>query len=153
MDVLWSYLTPHRVGGPAARKGIGSSATPPPPSSAGVQHLVLVFIAWKVLLLLVACASPGRGYDTSTQLLLDQSSNGQTEQYNFFALVFQHVISRLTRWDAIYFTRSSERGYVHEQEWAFSWALTRLMSRLAKGAFALLQRTVGPAKYQFQSFL
>lgn len=35
-----------------------------------VRFLVLCFCAWKLLLLLVALASPGHGYDTSTSLLL-----------------------------------------------------------------------------------
>jgi len=38
------------------------------------------------------------------------------------------VSQKLTRWDAIYFTKVAERGYVFEQEWAWGWGWIKLIS-------------------------
>jgi len=84
-----------------------------------VRQLVLCFVAWKLLLLVVAYASPGPGYDTSTAILYDQDA---VQAYT----TLDKLLLRLTRWDALYFTSSSHRGHVYEQEWAFSWALSRV---------------------------
>jgi hypothetical protein len=43
---------------------------------------------------------------------------------------FERLLQTLTRWDAIYFASIAERGYVFEQEWAFGWGFTRLLSFL-----------------------
>ena len=94
-------------------------------------RLVIYFLAWKLLLLVIACLSPGPGYDTSTQILLDQYKS-DTRSYADHAL--ERLVLRLTRWDGIYFASSSERGHVHEQEWAFSWALAKVTSWTARGA-------------------
>lgn len=119
------------------RKGPTPINTPAKASSGGgVTQLVTIFLAWKALLLLVACASPGPGYDSSTQLLLDQAGHGQN--HGLIPSLVKHVVLRLIRWDAVYFTKSSERGYAYEQEWAFSWAFTRVMARFAAGALILL---------------
>ena len=82
-----------------------------------IATLIAIFCSWKFLLLLIALTAPGRGYDTSTTLL------GSTDHA---------IIEKLVRWDAIYFKRIAHRGYVFEQEWAFGWGFTRLMSRLAE---------------------
>jgi GPI mannosyltransferase 2 len=92
---------------------------------------VLVFVVWKVLLLCVAGLSPGPGYDTSTQLLLDRH---RSTQVSTSSRILRYIVLRLTRWDAIYFTSSSERGHVYEQEWAFSWVLAKITSAVARGA-------------------
>ncbi|OMP86485.1 GPI mannosyltransferase 2 [Diplodia seriata] len=97
--------------------------------------LVIVFAAWKTLLLLIAFASPGPGYDTSTTLLLGHDAAASTlgaAAAPWAATLGQRLVSKLVRWDAIYFTAAAERGYQHEQEWAFSWAFSHLMANAAK---------------------
>lgn len=100
-----------------------------------VNTLVIVFAAWKTLLLLIAFASPGPGYDTSTTLLLGHDAAASalvTAFVPWTATLGERLASKLTRWDAIYFTAVAQRGYEHEQEWAFSWGFSRLMTQLAK---------------------
>ncbi|KAK8184117.1 GPI mannosyltransferase 2 [Phyllosticta citribraziliensis] len=76
-----------------------------------VRALLLLIVSWKILLLSIAFLSPGPGYDSSSALLL------------------HHPLAlRLTRWDAVYFASSAERNHLYEQEWAFSWLLSRLIS-------------------------
>ena len=88
-----------------------------------------MYMVWKALLLLIACVSPGFGYDTSTQLLLPQSFDDDPVLVKAIA----HAGSKLVRWDALYFIRTAQRGYVFEQEWAFGWGFTRLISTVARG--------------------
>ena len=83
---------------------------------APVTHLLLFYWSWKALLFLIAFCSPGRGYDTSSTLL------GSEEPLPLFKLV---------RWDAIYFTKTAQRNYVFEQEWAFGWGFSRLLAFIA----------------------
>ncbi|EGY14243.1 GPI mannosyltransferase [Verticillium dahliae VdLs.17] len=86
----------------------------------------LAFLAWKGLLLAVALASglTGPSYDTSTTLALNR-----VESSTAFSLV-----TRLTRWDAIYFTSSAQHGYRFEQEWAFGPGLPAVVAALAHPA-------------------
>ncbi|TGO31076.1 hypothetical protein BPAE_0002g01710 [Botrytis paeoniae] len=94
------------------------------PLGAPVRTLILCFILWKTSLLLIAACSPGPGYDTSTSLLLSSlHSIGKKK----LPSVVQYLISKLVRWDAIYFVHASNRGYVYEQEWAFGWGFTRMI--------------------------
>lgn len=79
--------------------------------------LTIVFVLWKLLLFVVAIASPGDGYDTSTTLLSPTKPG---------------LVGKFVRWDAIYFTRIAQRNYVFEQEWAFGWGYTRLLRIAAK---------------------
>ncbi|KAK8165096.1 hypothetical protein BKA80DRAFT_309238 [Phyllosticta citrichinensis] len=82
------------------------------PLDHAVRALLLLTVSWKILLLSIAFLSPGPGYDSSSALLLQQ-----------------HPLAlRLTRWDAVYFASSAARDHVYEQEWAFSWLLSRLIS-------------------------
>ena len=113
-----------------------------------------LFLAWKLLLLTLAWVSPGPGYDTSTQLLfkgfgtrnvqatsstLTSSSAGPPSGSGLaFA---ERIVERLTRWDGIYFASTAERGYVLEQEWAFGWGFTRMLSFLGK---SMLIRELSP---------
>lgn len=85
--------------------------------------LAAAFLAWKLLLSLVALSSPGQGYDTSTFLVQP---------------ALQSLIGKFVRWDAIYFTQVAQRGYEFEQEWAFSFAFTRLLGLLGKGMLCML---------------
>ena len=91
-----------------------------------LRALLLCFAAWKALLLLVAVASPGPGYDTSTSLVLSHPQGGGGDGPLPAAL--HRIATRLTRWDAIYFTQVAARGYRFEQDWAFGWGLTRLVA-------------------------
>ena len=106
--------------------------------------LTLVFILWKSLLLLIALTSPGHGYDTSTHLFVARdkdgnvNSNGETTVQSKGSAFVQwqelphqlpnRFLTNLFRWDAIYFVKIAERGYKFEQEWAFGWGYTRLLS-------------------------
>lgn len=126
MDVIYSYLTPTRIGQPAAdKRAVNNVQTTP---SRSRWQLLKAFLAWKLLLLAIACASPGPGYDTSTDIFL-ASSNGA-----LFHKLAQHFATRLTRWDALYFVSASQHGKLFEQEWAFSWAQSQLSALLARGA-------------------
>ncbi|GAB7364050.1 hypothetical protein MBLNU230_g4605t1 [Neophaeotheca triangularis] len=124
MDVIYSYLTPTRIGQPAAdKRAVNNVQTTP---SRSRWQLLKAFLAWKLLLLAIACASPGPGYDTSTDIFL-ASSNGA-----LFHKLAQHFATRLTRWDALYFVSASQHGKLFEQEWAFSWAQSQLSALLAR---------------------
>jgi phosphatidylinositol glycan class V len=116
-----------------------------PPSRAVIlkhplRTLLWCFVAWKSLLLLVAIASPGRGYDTSTSLVLTQNRQLPHDHPSQprplprqgggdgpLPAALHHIATRLTRWDAIYFSQVAARGYRFEQEWAFGWGFTRLI--------------------------
>lgn len=96
---------------------------------ASIKSLVTVFVAWKLLLLCLSCASPGPGYDTSTQLLLPSASSDN----HLSGRVLSHLVSKLVRWDAFFFVPVAQRNYLFEQEWAFGWGFTRSISFLARG--------------------
>ncbi|CAO2655941.1 Nn.00g047440.m01.CDS01 [Neocucurbitaria sp. VM-36] len=68
---------------------------------------------------------PGPGYDTSALILFDQS-NLRHENFNDLPR-HDRLTLNLLRWDAFYFVRAAERGKIFEQEWAFSWAYSRLL--------------------------
>ena len=90
--------------------------------------LCLIFLFWKVFLVVTLLSSPGIGYDTSGSILLRSTAELSD------AGISQRLAARLLRWDAIYFAEVSRRDYVHEQEWAFSWALTRVFGWFGRGA-------------------
>jgi len=92
-----------------------------------IWALVAVFIGWKSLLLLVAACTPGPGYDTSTHLVLSLENISNTH----LEAVLRAISAKLTKWDAVYFTTTAHRGYVFEQEWAFSWGFTRIIKFFA----------------------
>lgn len=94
------------------------------PSRHPIRALILCFAAWKSLILIIAACSPGRGYDTSTSLSL---ANNHFE-HDRLPEPFDFINSKLIRWDAIYFVRVANRGYLFEQEWAFGWGFTRLIA-------------------------
>jgi GPI mannosyltransferase 2 len=105
------------------------------------KTLIAVFVVWKSLLLLIAACSPGSGYDTSTTLA--QPYDGAAEQ-NFVVSLLRLFSTKLTRWDAIYFTRIASRDYLYEQDWAFGWGFTRLIKFFASGTTSLSNH-VSPA--------
>ncbi|KAI1200134.1 GPI mannosyltransferase 2 [Nemania serpens] len=90
-----------------------------------LESLTCIFLAWKAFLLSIAVGSGlSPAYDTSSTLL-------STHQATFHESAFD-LATRLTRWDAIYFIRASQRGYLFEQEWAFASGLPTVISFLAK---------------------
>lgn len=136
MDVLKTYFSPTRQGGPAAPRGKAAELQKQQLDKYGVKRLVAFFIAWKLALLANASGSPGVGYDTSTQIFLDQHRDFGKQ--SLFAKTIDHLVLRLTRWDAIYFASASLHGKVYEQEWAFSWALSKVTSAVTTGASDIL---------------
>lgn len=104
-----------------------------------IQNLVILWVAWKLLLLLIAISSPGPGYDTSASLLSPGASESQQ-----LPPALQYIVGKLTRWDAIYYSKIADRGYVFEQEWAFGWGFTRLISLCAagEGSSAVSEKTL-----------
>ena len=91
--------------------------------------ITLTFIAWKALLGLIAWVSPGIGYDTSSSLLEDFPSSVELADT---PSSLQHFSTKFVRWDAIYFTQIAARQYVFEQEWAFSFAFSKLISLVSQ---------------------
>jgi GPI mannosyltransferase 2 len=98
------------------------------PLDCPIRSLVVLFAAWKLLLLLIAVLSPGSGYDTSASLFSPSAAEGRQ-----LPPPIQYILGKLTRWDAIYFVKVANRGYVFEQEWAFGWGFTSLISLCAAG--------------------
>lgn len=78
--------------------------------------LSLVFIFWKAFLFSVVFISPGVGYDTSTTLL--GFSNNSIPDDSI--LLLSGYLSKLVRWDAIYYTHLAQEGHIYEQEWALA---------------------------------
>lgn len=88
----------------------------------GTPHTTLTatFLASKTFLFAIAAGSRvGPTYDTSSGLLVP----GSTPTF----------LTRLSSWDAIYFLRAAERGYLFEQEWAFGSALPNCISLIIRG--------------------
>lgn len=85
-------------------------------------------------MVVLALLSPGHGYDTSTDILFALAAEEEAYQIAIDGRrnLFDLLLLKLTRWDALFFSKISERGYVNEQEWAFSWVYTRLISTLVK---------------------
>ena len=82
--------------------------------------LTLLFAFWKTILILIALASPGPGYDTSTSLLLPTKPTSHAAGSAQVAF----GVSKFVRWDAIYYTQIAQRGHIFEQEWAFGRGLS-----------------------------
>lgn len=106
----------------------GKRLNAPTGTNTNLLRLLIIFCCWKVLLLLIAVASPGPGYDTSADISLD---HGITTPKSWLDL----LVLKLTRWDAIYFVSSSMRGYVFEQEWAFSRTFAKITSVISSGGW------------------
>jgi len=99
---------------------------------ADVRTLASFFVLWKLLLLCIAYASPGPGYDTSTTLLFARAQPALSEN-TLLEDFAKRLASKLVRWDALYFVSVAQRGYVYEQEWAWGWGYTHFLGLVAKG--------------------
>ncbi|KAJ9151121.1 GPI mannosyltransferase 2 [Pleurostoma richardsiae] len=94
--------------------------------------LITAFTAWKALLLAIAAGScVGPSYDTSAALLLSEGVSGSNSS-NDSTSPLGLLATRLTSWDAIYFIKAANRGYLFEQEWAFGAGLPNVISAVAK---------------------
>lgn len=91
-----------------------------------VGSLTLAFLLWKALLFVVITACPGPGYDTSTTLIPREEWGLVSSQTESLPQSLKFV-----RWDSIYFLHIVEKGYVFEQEWAFSYP--RILSWVVSG--------------------
>ncbi|KAL0640855.1 ER membrane glycoprotein subunit of the GPI transamidase complex-like protein [Maublancomyces gigas] len=98
----------------------------PPQPRHRYLRILLLFSSWKFILLSLALLTPSPSYDTSTSLILKASQLGSG-----WAPV-ERLCEKLTRWDAIYFVKAAERGYINEQEWAFGWGFVQVVSGLAR---------------------
>ncbi|KAE8150721.1 GPI mannosyltransferase 2 [Aspergillus avenaceus] len=98
------------------------------------RSLLAIFTSWKAFLLTLALFSPGPGYDTSTTLAECSAHN-----HGPLSAILSLISTKLTRWDAIYFTESARRGYMFEQEWAFSLSFAKLIASTTN----TLERIIG----------
>jgi phosphatidylinositol glycan class V len=94
------------------------------------SRLVALFFAWKCLLLIITSCSPGPGYDTSSLISSNPSLQRHGELTNRPWL--DRIALNLFRWDSLYFIKTAQRGYVHEQEWAFSWVYSAIVRTVVK---------------------
>jgi phosphatidylinositol glycan class V len=90
-----------------------------------LKILVIVFVLWKILLLMIAAFCPGPGYDTSALILIDPGVD-RHESFSKSSLPDRLTLN-LFRWDALYYVGGAQNGKIHEQEWAFSWAFSQLL--------------------------
>jgi phosphatidylinositol glycan class V len=102
-----------------------------------VGSLTLAFLLWKALLFIVIVVCPGPGYDTSTTLIAREGSSLVSSQTESLPWPLKFV-----RWDSIYFLHIAEKGYVFEQEWAFSYP--RILSVFVSGTTPQLASTNRP---------
>ena len=96
-----------------------------------VGSLTLAFLLWKALLFVVITFCPGPGYDTSTTLIAREGSGLVSSQTESLPQSLKFV-----RWDSIYFLHIAEKGYVFEQEWAFSYP--RILGFFVSGTMSQL---------------
>ncbi|KEQ75587.1 mannosyltransferase [Aureobasidium namibiae CBS 147.97] len=101
------------------------------PLLADVRTLACLFVLWKLLLLCIAYASPGPGYDTSTTLLFARAQSALSEN-TLLEDFAKRLASKLVRWDALYFVSVAHRGRLFEQEWAWGWGYTNLLGLISK---------------------
>jgi GPI mannosyltransferase 2 len=94
------------------------------------RRLITIFVVWKSILLLLATLSPSPGYDTSGYILFN---NGSSHEKSHVSLsVIQRLALIHLRWDALYFIKAAQRGYIYEQEWAFSRAYSLILGTLQR---------------------
>lgn len=112
-----------------------TAVTEPPRThhAANIASIATLFAIWKTLLLAIVAASPGPGYDTSTVLMLaDPRAGVPTSSTTLVSRAVEHLLTRLVRWDSVYFVNIAQRGYVFEQEWAFGRGFHAMMAWVAE---------------------
>ena len=98
-------------------------------------QILVAFLSWKFLLYTIACVTPSPAYDTSTRLAwFPGTVPSHAGLDHVGSRLVKRLCDRLTRWDAVYFTKIAERGYANEQEWAFGWGYTRAIAVTREGA-------------------
>lgn len=101
------------------------------PSITAERALLKAFLAWKAFLLSIVLASSFfSSYDSSTSLALDLGPDHAPDSPPLPSSLADAIATRLTRWDAIYFTAIAHRGYLYEQEWAFGPGLPYFVSKV-----------------------
>ena len=112
-------------------KRMNSKGNPPAVARTAVSHLhhpirslSIGFWLWKALVFAVIVACPRPGYDTSTTILPSTTAT---------APWLSSALEKFARWDSLYFLHVARNGYVFEQEWAFGYGYTKLLSFLASG--------------------
>ncbi|KAL2405727.1 GPI mannosyltransferase 2 [Exophiala dermatitidis] len=88
--------------------------------------LTTLFLGWKLCIVVIALASPGIGYDSSTSLLFSEGPPHRILLEPPTSLTSPWF--KFVRWDAIYFTHISQQGHVYEQEWAFGMGISTVLS-------------------------
>lgn len=79
-----------------------------------LQRVLLVFVCWKAVIFSIVAFCPAPGYDTSGLILLNEDGTSLNTS------IHDQIALKLLRWDALYFAKAAQRGYIYEQEWAFS---------------------------------
>jgi GPI mannosyltransferase 2 len=97
-------------------------------------RLSLVFVLWKATLLLIVFTSPGPGYDTSTTLFEFNPVPSHPDGHDHVV----PAVSKLVRWDAIYFIQMAQRGHVFEQEWAFGRGISSHLSWASRSRYTII---------------
>jgi hypothetical protein len=108
------------------------------------RTLTVLFLAWKAILFPIIANSPGLGYDTSANLLAVSAPSfafhadgSATWSSSLLSIIPSSSSSsgiwNFVSWDAIYFVRVAERGYLYEQEWAWGYGWTGLLRYLGSG--------------------
>ena len=98
-----------------------------------IRLLVVLFCIWKLLLFSIIALAPGPGYDTSSTLLVDAGSPVILPTKAQHVATSVSPVFKFVRWDAIYFTEITRRGYVFEQEWAFGPGFPTAVGLLQRG--------------------
>lgn len=100
-----------------------------------IRSLSLAFWLWKAFVFLIIIGCPGPGYDTSTGLLPYQESAASGAKLEAIRPAPFSFPLKLVRWDSIYFVHIVRDDYVFEQEWAFGYGYTRILSFLTSGIY------------------
>ncbi|KAF8419701.1 GPI mannosyltransferase 2 [Tirmania nivea] len=92
--------------------------------------LLSLFLLTRLVYFTVALLTPSPAYDSSTNLILPaQDASGHV---GICWSLLTKLAERLTRWDALYFVKVAERGYLREQEWAFGLGWARVMGTVGR---------------------
>ncbi|KAI5801608.1 GPI mannosyltransferase 2 [Peziza echinospora] len=128
-----------------------STTTTTTPLKKPYISLTLLFVITRIALFSLALLTPSPAYDSSTNLILPPPDDANV---GAIWLVLTKLAERLTRWDAIYFVKVSERGYLFEQEWAFGWGFTTVVGFFGRVLVKLSPTTIpDPYPYIFSGIV